>query len=63
MVAEREDVWASGDAYESYVRRWSREVLAKKLNVTSMTEVLNLSACKRKSRSTQVADNGIPPSK
>ena len=24
MVTERKDVWASGDAYEPYVGRWSR---------------------------------------
>ena len=24
MTAERKDVWASGDAYEPYVGRWSR---------------------------------------
>ena len=63
MVAEQEDVWASGDAYEPYVRRWSREVFVKKMIVTTMTEVLNLSACERRSRSTQVADNVIPASK
>ena len=26
MTTEREDVWASGDAYEPYVGRWSRLV-------------------------------------
>ena len=26
MAAERKDVWASGDAYEPYVGRWSRLV-------------------------------------
>src|SRR5215471_6612641 len=26
MAAERQDVWASGDAYEPYVGRWSRLV-------------------------------------
>jgi trans-aconitate methyltransferase len=26
MVAERKDVWASGEAYEPYVGRWSRLV-------------------------------------
>src|SRR3974390_1640659 len=26
MAAERKDVWASGDAYEPYVCRWSRLV-------------------------------------
>jgi hypothetical protein len=26
MVTERKDIWASGDAYEPYVGRWSRLV-------------------------------------
>jgi hypothetical protein len=26
MTTERKDVWASGDAYEPYVGRWSRLV-------------------------------------
>jgi trans-aconitate methyltransferase len=26
MTTERKDVWASGDAYEPYVKRWSRLV-------------------------------------
>ena len=32
MAAERKDVWASGDAYESYVGRWSRLVGREFLN-------------------------------
>ncbi len=29
MAAERKDVWASGDAYEPYVGRWSRLIARK----------------------------------
>jgi ubiquinone/menaquinone biosynthesis C-methylase UbiE len=32
MAAERKDVWASGDAYEPYVGRWSRLVAREFLN-------------------------------
>jgi SAM-dependent methyltransferase len=32
MTAERKDVWASGDAYEPYVGRWSRLVAREFLN-------------------------------
>lgn len=32
MAAERKDVWASGDAYEPYLGRWSRLVAREFLN-------------------------------
>jgi SAM-dependent methyltransferase len=32
MVAERKDVWASGDAYEPYVGRWSRLIAREFVN-------------------------------
>jgi hypothetical protein len=32
MASERKDVWASGDAYEPYLGRWSRLVAREFLN-------------------------------